>query len=179
MRSSWLPDLWIAIVDTRFRLNEVRRVLKLLTWGFSRWMLNSPSSTRGVPSLERFDSNTYHFSNNLPSWPGGQWTTTKWISTGWVLVIAWDSNELLPVRDGRRSNFHSFEIRRPVPPPLPIVRGVWEIWKLGLPPTYSVCFLSVSSNSGDLKAHSEYKWLNKKMRTSYTKTFTKGEKSNT
>ncbi len=40
------------------------------------------------------------------------------------MVNSCDSNELLPGRDGRRSNLQSFEIGRP------IVRGVWEQVKL-------------------------------------------------
>ncbi len=34
----------------------MRRVLKSVAWGFSRWMLKSPSSTRGVPSSGKFES---------------------------------------------------------------------------------------------------------------------------
>ncbi len=57
----------IAIVDTRLKSNEVRRVLKSVAWSFSRWMFKSPSSTRGVPSSGKFDSNTSNSSKKLPS----------------------------------------------------------------------------------------------------------------
>ncbi len=41
-----------------------------------------------------------------------------------------DSNELLIPREGKGINFQSLEISRPVPPPLPVRRGVWENEKL-------------------------------------------------
>ncbi len=107
----------------------MRRVLKSVAWDFSRWMLKSPSSTRGVPS-----SGSLTVTHPTP--PGSHqltWGTIHNYNVDFSRVgnsNCMRFNELLPVGDGRRSNFHSFEIRRPVPPPLPIVRGVWEKVKL-------------------------------------------------
>ncbi len=40
--------------------------------GLSRWMLKSPSITKGVPSSGKVESNTSNSSTKLPSGPGGR-----------------------------------------------------------------------------------------------------------
>ncbi len=47
-----------------------------------------------------------------------------------MIVTECDSKELLIPRDGKGLHFQLIEISRPVPPPLPVRRGVWENLKL-------------------------------------------------
>jgi len=93
-------------------------------------MLKSPRITRGVPSSGKDESSTSSSSKKLPSLPGGRYTTTKWILIGLVMVIECDLNELLSNGGAKVTNFQAFEMSRPVPPPLPVRRGVCEKVKL-------------------------------------------------
>ncbi len=63
-------DLWVAVVNTLLRSKEASRVWKSAAWGLSRWMLKSPSITKGVPSSGKVESNKSNSSTKLPSGPG-------------------------------------------------------------------------------------------------------------
>lgn len=56
-------------------------------------------------------------------------TSTKSFA-GVVTVMAWYSNETYVFEGSSGENVHLSEISRPVPPPRPVRRGVWENVKL-------------------------------------------------
>ncbi len=54
----------MSVVNTLLRSKEASRVWKSAARGLSRWMLTSPSITKGVPSSGKVESNTSNSSIN-------------------------------------------------------------------------------------------------------------------